>query len=47
MTATFDSELVDYMHRCFVQGHEWGSWCTHETVFVEQRMRELEIEVSE
>ena len=38
-------ELVEYMHRCFVRGHDWGPYCAGETVWVEQRMRELGIEV--
>lgn len=38
-------ELVEYMHRCFVRGHDWGPYCEGETVWVEQRMRELGIEV--
>ncbi len=33
------------MHRCFVRGHDWGPYCAGETVWVEQRMRELGIEV--
>ena len=37
-------ELVEYMHRCFVRGHDWGPYCAGETVCVEQRMRELGIE---
>lgn len=40
-------ELVEYMHRCFVRGHDWGPYCEGETVWVEQRMRELGIEVDE
>ena len=38
-------ELVEYMHRCFVRGHDWGRYCAGETVWVEQRMRELGVEV--
>ena len=38
-------KLVEYMHRCFVRGHDWGPYCAGETVWVEQRMRELGIEV--
>ena len=38
-------ELVEYMHRCFVRGHDWGRYCAGEMVWVEQRMRELGIEV--
>ena len=38
-------ELVEYMHRRFVRGHDWGPYCAVETVWVEQRMRELGIEV--
>lgn len=38
-------ELVEDMHRCFVRGHDWGPYCAGETVWVEQRMRELGIEV--
>lgn len=38
-------ELVRYMYRCFVRGHDWGPYCTGETVWVEDRMRELRIEV--
>ena len=34
-------ELVRDMHRCFVRGHDWGPYCAGETVWVEQRMREL------
>lgn len=37
-------ELVEYMHCCFVRGHDWGPYCAGETVWVEQRMRELGIE---
>lgn len=37
-------ELVEYMHRCFVRGHDWGPYCAGETVWVEQRMRELGVE---
>ena len=40
-------ELVEYMHRCFVRGHDWGPYCAGETVWVEQRMRELGIEVEQ
>ena len=40
-------ELVEYMHRCFVRGHDWGPYCEGETVWVEQRMRDLGIEVDE
>ena len=38
-------ELVRYMHRCYVRGHDWGPYCAGETVWVEQHMRELGIEV--
>ena len=38
-------ELVEYMHRCFVRGHDWGRYCAGEMVWVEQRMRELGVEV--
>ena len=37
-------ELVEYMHRCFVRGHDWGPYCAGETVWVEQRMRELGVD---
>ena len=38
-------ELVDYMYRCFVRGHDWGPYCQGETQYVEDRMRELGIRV--
>lgn len=38
-------DLVRYMYRCFVRGHDWGPYCAGETVWVEDRMRELGIEV--
>lgn len=38
-------ELVRYMYRCFVKGHDWGPYCAGETVWVEDRMRELGVEV--
>ena len=37
-------ELVEYMHRCFVRGHDWGPYCAGETVWVEQRMHELGVD---
>jgi hypothetical protein len=39
-------ELVMYMHRCYVRGHDWGPFGAPEKEFVEQRMRELGIEVT-
>jgi len=40
-------ELVRYMHRCYVRGHDWGPYGAPEKAFVEQRMREFGIEVTE
>ena len=37
--------LIEYLHRCFVRGHDWGPYCTGETEYVEEQMRELGIEV--
>ncbi len=34
-------DLVQYMYRCFVMGHDWGPYCNCETVHVEEQMREL------
>jgi hypothetical protein len=39
-------KLVMYMHRCYVRGHDWGPFGAPEKEFVEQRMRELGIEVT-
>lgn len=38
-------ELVRYMHRCYVSGHDWGPWGAPEKQHVEDVMRELRIEV--
>ena len=38
-------ELVRYMHRCYVSGHDWGPWGAPEKQHVEDIMRELRIEV--
>ena len=40
-------ELVRYMHRCYVSGHDWGPWGAPEKQHVEDIMRELGIEVKE
>lgn len=38
-------ELVRYMHRCYVRGHDWGPYGAPEREWVEEQMRELGIEV--
>lgn len=38
-------ELVRYMHRCYVRGHDWGPYGAPEKEWVEEQMRELGIEV--
>jgi len=38
-------ELVRYMHRCYISGHDWGPWGAPEKQHVEDIMRELGIEV--
>jgi len=38
-------ELVRYMHRCYVRGHDWGLFGAPEKAFVEQCMCDLGIEV--
>lgn len=38
-------ELVEYMHRCYVNGHDWGPYGAPEKQWVEEQMRELGIEV--
>lgn len=38
-------ELVEYMHRCYVIGHDWGPYGAPEKHWVEERMRELGVEV--
>lgn len=38
-------ELVEYMHRCYVRGHDWGPYGAPEKQWVEEQMRELGIEV--
>ena len=38
-------ELVEYMHRCYVIGHDWGPYGAPEQHWVEERMRELGVEV--
>lgn len=38
-------ELVEYMHRCYVRGHDWGPYGAPEKWWVEEQMRELGIEV--
>jgi len=38
-------ELVEYMHRCYVSGHDWGPYGAPEKRWVEEQMRELGIEV--
>ena len=40
-------ELVLYMHRCYVIGHDWGPWGAPEKQHVEGIMRELGIEVED
>jgi hypothetical protein len=40
-------DLVRYMHRCYVQGHDWGPYGAPEKEWVEEQMRELGIEVDE
>lgn len=40
-------ELVRYMHRCYVWGHDWGPYGAPEKEWVEEQMRELGIEVDE
>ena len=37
-------ELVRYMYRCYVRGHDWGPFGAPEKAFVEQCMCELGIE---
>ena len=34
-------QLVRYMYRCYVQGHDWGVWGAPEQQWVEQRMYAL------
>ena len=34
-------ELVRYMYRCYVRGHDWGPWGAPEKEWVEEQMRKL------
>ena len=34
-------ELVEFMHCCYVSGHDWGPWGAPEKQWVEEQMREL------
>ena len=34
-------QLVRYMYRCYVQGHDWGVWGAPEQQWVEERMEQL------
>ena len=40
-------ELVNDLYIWFVRGHDWGPYCAGETAMVEERMRELGMEVDE
>lgn len=34
-------QLVKYMYRCYVLGHDWGAWGAPERQWVEERMEQL------
>lgn len=34
-------QLVNYMYRCYVLGHDWGVWGAPEQQWVEERMEQL------
>lgn len=38
-------ELVQYMYRCYVRGHDWGPYGAPEKQHVEDAMSEMGIEV--